>query len=191
MAPDDELDLIRQKWVRKEHGGWVPGLEWNQDRGRLLIGGDWYTFHSDHWGDVMWAEGFTPADFIPEFKYHQYTGDKDAFSLYANERYRIWGGLTATVDLHFQHKEYSFMQKEVGNFAGDLRNAYTVDYDFFNPKAALHWQTPGRRGGRIAGGLRFGGPEPSRTDRQRIVRHLAERQRPGRAAPVPATAKTS
>jgi iron complex outermembrane receptor protein len=144
VAPDDELDLIRQKWVRKEHGGWVPGLEWNQDRGRLLVGGDWYTFHSDHWGDVMWADGFTPTDFLPQFKYHEYTGDKDAFSLYANERYRVWGGLTATVDLHFQHMEYSFMQNEAGNFGGDLRNAYTVDYDFFNPKAALHWQTPGR-----------------------------------------------
>jgi len=147
VAPDDELDLIRQKWVRKEHAGWVPGLEWNQDRGRLLVGGDWYTFGSNHWGDVLWAEGFTPADFTDQFKYHEYTGDKDVFSLYANERYRIWGGLTATVDLHFQHKEYSFMQKEVGNFAGDLRNAYTVEYDFFNPKAALHWQTPGRTGG--------------------------------------------
>jgi len=144
VAPDDELDLIRQKWVNKDHAGWVPGLEWNQDRGRLLVGGDWYTFHSDHWGDVMWAEGFTPGDFNEQFKYHEYTGDKDAFSLYANQRYRIVGGLTATVDLHFQHKEYSFMQNEAGNFTGDLRNAYTVDYDFFNPKGALHWQVPGR-----------------------------------------------
>jgi iron complex outermembrane receptor protein len=107
-----------------------------------------YTFHSSHWGDVLWAEGYTPADFTEQFKYHEYTGDKDAFSLYANQRYRIVGGLTATVDLHFQHKEYSFQQKEVGNFAGEDRHAYTVDYDFFNPKAALHWQTPGR----VAGG---------------------------------------
>ncbi|MEN8006484.1 MAG: TonB-dependent receptor [Candidatus Krumholzibacteriota bacterium] len=144
VAPDDELDLIRQKWVRKDHVGWVPGLEWNQDRGRLLVGGDLYTFHSNHWGDVLWAEGFTPADFNQQFKYHEYTGDKDAYSLYANQRYRIVGGLTATVDLHFQHKEYSFMQNEVGNFVGNQRNAYTVDYDFFNPKAALHWQMPGR-----------------------------------------------
>jgi iron complex outermembrane receptor protein len=144
VAPDDDIDLIRQKWVRKDHVGWVPGLEWQQDRGRLLVGGDWYTFHSDHWGDVMWAEGFTPADFNEQFKYHQYTGDKDAFSLYVTERYRIVGGLTATVDLHFQHKQYSFMQDEAGNFTGDLRNAYTVDYDFFNPKGSLHWQVPGR-----------------------------------------------
>jgi iron complex outermembrane receptor protein len=145
VEPDDELDLIRQKWVRKDHVGWVPGLEWNQgERGRLLVGGDWYTFHSNHWGDVLWAEGYTPSDFTEQFKYHEYTGDKDAYSLYANQRYRIMGGLTATLDLHFQHKEYSFKQNEVGNFTGDLRNAYTVDYDFFNPKAALHWQAPGR-----------------------------------------------
>jgi iron complex outermembrane receptor protein len=144
VAPDDELDLIRQKWVRKDHGGWVPQLEWNQDRGRLLVGGDWYNFHSSHWGDVLWAEGYTPTDFVDQYKYHEYTGDKDVYSLYANQRYRVVGGLTATLDLHFQHKGYSFMQKEVGNFEGDLRNAYTVDYDFFNPKGSLHYQVPGR-----------------------------------------------
>ena len=44
VAPDDELDLIRRKWVRKHHGGWVPGLEWNQNRGRLLVGGDFHTY---------------------------------------------------------------------------------------------------------------------------------------------------
>jgi len=148
VSPDDRLDLIRQKWVRKEHFGWVPALEWTQDRGRLLVGGDWYTFHSDHWGDVMWADGFTPVDFLPEFRYHQYTGDKDAYSLYANQRYRVLGGLTVTVDLNYQQKQYSFMQDEVGNFVGDLRNAYTVDYDFFNPKGALHYAVPGR----VAGG---------------------------------------
>jgi iron complex outermembrane receptor protein len=147
VGADDELDLIRQKWVRKEHTGWVPHLNWSHGPGRLLIGGDWYTFHSNHWGDVLWAEGYTPDDFVAGFKYHEYTGDKDQYSLYANERWQVGGGVIITADAHVQHKKYRFSQKEAGNFAGDLLNAYTVEYDFFNPKAALNWSVPGKLGG--------------------------------------------
>jgi iron complex outermembrane receptor protein len=154
VAPEDELDLIRRKWVRKDHVGWVPHLAWNHGGGRLLVGGDWYTFHSDHWGEVLWAEGFAPGDFTDEFKYHHYTGDKDAFSLYASERYDLGAGLTVTGDLHFQHKSYTFLQKEAGNFTGDLLNGYEVEWDFFNPKAVVNWQAPGRP---LGGGLQLYG----------------------------------
>ncbi len=151
VAADSSLDLIRQKWVRKEHVGWVPHLNWDQGGGRLLVGGDWYTFHSNHWGNVMWAEGYGPGDFVDDFKYHEYTGDKDQYSLYANERWHLGGGVTVTGDLHYQHKQYRFAQQEVGGFTGDLRNAYTVKYDFFNPRGALNWQTPGTvAGGQVA-----------------------------------------
>ncbi len=148
ILPDDELDLIRQKWVKKDHTGWVPHLNWNHDRGRLLIGGDWYTFDSDHWGEVLWAAGLTPDGFSDGFTYHRYTGQKDQYSLYANERWDVGGGLTLTADLHYQHKEYRFEQHAEGNFAGDNLNRYTVEYDFFNPKGAANWQLPGM----IAGG---------------------------------------
>ena len=148
VADTTSLDLIRRKWVRKDHVGWAPHLAWQQGQGRLLVGGDWYTFHSNHWGDVLWAEGFTPGDFTTEFKYHEYTGDKDAFSLYASERYEVVPNLTLTGDLHFQHKRYRFRQNEVKNFTGDLLNEYEVAYDFFNPKGALNWQLPSR----VAGG---------------------------------------
>jgi len=147
LSADDTVDLIRRKWVRKNHVGWVPSLRWEQGRGRLLVGGDWYTFHSDHWGDVLWADGFTPGDFTTPWKYHQYTGDKDAWSVYVNQRYDVASGLTVVGDLQFQHKRYAFMQDEVGNFSGDLRNAYTVDYDFTNPRGSLTWQVPGSLGG--------------------------------------------
>ena len=148
LGANEEVDLIRRKYVRKDQVGWVPRLLFEHDKGRFSIGGDTYKFHSNHWGNVMNVAGYTPDDFIdPQFKYHEYVGDKKAYSLYANERYEIIRGLTLMGDLQYQHKEYDFLQREVGNFVGDLRNGYTVDYDFFNPKGGVHWQA-----GRIAGG---------------------------------------
>ncbi|MBU8871442.1 MAG: TonB-dependent receptor [Gemmatimonadales bacterium] len=147
-----EVDLVRRKWVRKDQVGWVPRLVWQQDKGRLVIGGDAYTFHSNHWGDVLQVDGFTADELNgTELKYYGYTGDKEAYSVYANQRLEVAPGLTLTADLQIQHKEYSFLQERVANFVGDLRNAYTVKYDFFNPKASVHWQIPGRpAGGRLA-----------------------------------------
>lgn len=145
---DAEVDLVRQKWVRKDQVGWVPQLQWSQPKGRLLLGGDWYTFHSSHWGEVLLADGFTPGDLLQQsMKYHAYTGDKDAVSVYANQRWELLPGLTVMADLQYQHKTYTFLQHAAGNFRGDLRHGYTVDYDFFNPKGGLHWQA-----GRAAGG---------------------------------------
>jgi iron complex outermembrane receptor protein len=150
---DTETDLVRAKWVRKDQVGWAPSLMWEHAGGRLVVGGDWYTFHSNHWGDVL-ATGpdaggdvLGPGDLGDGLKYHDYTGDKDAWSIYANERWEVLPGLTLLADLQLQHRRYDFMQNEVGNFTGDLRNAYTVEYDFFNPKGGLFWQTPLRPAG--------------------------------------------
>ncbi len=148
LDPNEEVDLVRRKYVRKDQVGWVPRVIFEHDKGRFTMGGDTYKFHSNHWGDVMNVAGYSPADFIdPEVKYHEYTGDKKAYSLYANERYEIVNGLTLMGDLQYQHKEYDFLQREVGNFVGENRNGYTVDYGFFNPKGGVHWQA-----GQVAGG---------------------------------------
>jgi len=167
MAPDEEVDLVRRKWVRKDQVGWVPQLNWQQAKGRLVVGGDWYTFHSNHWGNVLGLEGYSPEDLLdPTMKYHSYTGDKDAISLYVNEHWELVDGLTLMADLQYQHKQYSFMQKEVGNFRGDLRNAYTVDYDFFNPKGGLHYRAGKAAGGQLAlfGSVGINRREPADND---------------------------
>jgi iron complex outermembrane receptor protein len=129
--------------VRKDQVGWVPSLTWDHPRGRLLVGGDAYTFHSNHWGDVMWVEGFTPSDLVDGIKFHDFTGEKTAWSVFANERYELLDGLTLLADLQFQQRRYEFRQNAVGDFRDAYLNRYTVDYDFFNPKGGLFWELPG------------------------------------------------
>jgi iron complex outermembrane receptor protein len=148
LAPAAEVDLVRRKWVRKDQVGWSPQLAVEHAGGRLLIGGDAYTFHSDHWGEVMSVEGFTSDQLVGGLKYHDYTGDKEAWSVYLNDHYEVAGGLTALVDLQYQYRTYDFAQDELANFRGLDRQAYSVNYEFFNPKGGLHWRLPGT----VAGG---------------------------------------
>lgn len=147
LDPDAEVDLVRRKWVRKDQVGWLPSLEITHGGGRLVVGGDAYTFHSNHWGDVLSVQGFTPGQMPDGLKYHDYTGDKDAWSVYVNERYEVIDGVTLLADVQFQHRQYDFRQNAVGNFRGELLNAYSVDYDFFNPRGGFHWDLPGTVGG--------------------------------------------
>lgn len=147
-APDDRVDLIRTKWVRKNQHGCAPSLMWTHPGGRLVVGGDGYLFDSRHWGEVLQAGpgggglGLRPDDIAGGLKYYQYTGDKKAWSVYVNERWEFTPGLTLLADVQFQHRRYAFRHDEVGNFTGADRHAYTVTHDFFNPKGGLFWQTP-------------------------------------------------
>ncbi len=152
LDPTAPVDVVRRKWVRKDQVGWVPQVTVTHDRGRLVAGGDWYTFHSNHWGDVMTVAGFAPDGFPDGLKYADYEGDKTAWSAYVNERCDLGGGLTLLLDLQFQRKAYEFLQNEVGNFravdshvAGSApRNAFRVVHEWFNPKGGLFWRAPAR-----------------------------------------------
>ncbi len=143
LDPSAEVDLIRRKNVDKNQVGWVPHLELRHGGGRTFVGGDIYDFHSDHWGDVLHVDGVAPW-LGEDPHYYEYTGDKQAWSVYVNEMWEALPGLTLLADLQFQHKHYRFKQSEVGNFADADRHAYEVDYDFFNPKGGLHWELPSR-----------------------------------------------
>lgn len=144
LGADTEVDLVRRKLVRKDQVGWVPRLLVDHQKGQLVLGGDFYTYHGNHWGEVMGVEGFGPWDLAdPQHKYYEWVGDKDAYSFYGNERFEVSEKLTLMADLQYQHKTYDFLQREVGNFRGMDRNAYSIDYDFFNPKGGGRWE-PGR-----------------------------------------------
>ncbi|MBN2170912.1 MAG: TonB-dependent receptor [Candidatus Krumholzibacteriota bacterium] len=143
LAPDAEVDLVRRKNVDKDQAGWVGKLLWDHPRGRLVVGGDFYDFHSRHWGDLQAVEGFATGDLVGLSPYYDYVGDKQAGSIYANEQLELGGGFTLLADLHLQRKTYDFAQRETGNFRGADRHAYSLDYDFFNPKGGLFWRAPG------------------------------------------------
>ena len=147
LDPDDEVNLVRQKWVQKDQVGWVPSLLWEHPGGRLVVGGDVYGFESKHYGKVMIVEGFTPDDMVGGLQYYEYGGDKVAWSAYANERLNLLRNLTLMVDLQWQQRHYDFAQRPLGNFQGDLLNAYTLTYNWFNPRGALFWQVAGSGGG--------------------------------------------
>lgn len=128
-------DLVRQQWVHKNQYGWNPTLTIEGDRHDHTLGGSFYYFESDHWGQVVWAQhinGLLP----PQHKYYQYYGKKWAGSVYAKTHSRLTEKLSSQVTAQFRYQRYRFDQARLGAFAG---HDYTLDWFFFSPRVGLNY----------------------------------------------------
>jgi iron complex outermembrane recepter protein len=126
-------DLVRQQWVNKNQWGWNPILEFARDRGTLQLGGSFYYFNSEHWGQVVWAEGIT-SKINPRQRYSEYFGKKYLASLFVAQDYRLTDRLNLMANLQFRHQTYDFNQNKLGAFAG---YNYRVNWDFLSPRLGL------------------------------------------------------
>jgi len=137
FAALDTAGLVRQQWVYKNQWGWNPRLDIEHDRGSHSLGGSFYYFNSDHWGQVVWAEGITDPNYDPRQRYYQYYGKKWAASLFAQEYYDLTDRLAAQLAAQLRYQKYKFNQDRMGEFKG---YQYDVDWLFFSPRIGFNFR---------------------------------------------------
>jgi iron complex outermembrane receptor protein len=128
--PYEYGDLVRQQWVHKNQWGWNPTLTLERERHTHQLGGSFYFFESDHWGQVVWAQhisGLLP----PQHKYYQYFGTKVAASAYMQTHSRWTQKLSTQVTAQLRYQRYRFNQIPMGAFLG---HDYNLDWLFFSPR---------------------------------------------------------
>lgn len=138
---DEEANIIRQKWITKNHYGWVSQYNLRHKMGTLTAGMYLSGFNSDHWGEikeVIDAQNLG-INYESGQKYYNYTGEKQYATAFINELFKPTDNLSIMTNLYFQHIDYSFEQLESGNFSGEFLNAYEVDYNFFNPRFGANY----------------------------------------------------
>jgi iron complex outermembrane recepter protein len=126
-------DLIRRKWLDNDFAGVIASLNYENDRGRVIIGGGWNRYFGLHFGKVIWAEHFGNNE-----KGHQWyygTGDKRDWNLFGKYYYDIGGRLTAFLDLQLRGIGYILEGTD------DNNRDVTQDHNFlfFNPKAGISY----------------------------------------------------
>ena len=127
-------DLVRQQWVQKNQNGWNPRLDIEHRRGTHSIGGSFYYFDSDHWGQVVWAQNITgPLD--PRYRYYQYCGKKYVGSFFVQELYNLNNRLSLQATAQLRYQRYRFDQEKMGAFKGF---DYDVDWLFFSPRLGVN-----------------------------------------------------
>jgi len=154
-------NLVRQKWVDKYQVGWIPRLHIKHSGGDLTLGGEFYTFHSNHWGSVLWSK-VSPLDSEPNLDYYGYNADRPAAAAYAHELYHLNDKLQLMGDVQLQYKYYHFKSKQVANYIGALRNAYEVTDFFVNPKLGVNYNATERLN--VFGSVSMSNREPADSD---------------------------
>ncbi len=137
----EEADIIRQKWITKNHYGWVSQYNLHHEKGTFTAGTYLSLFDSDHWGEIREVIDYENLGIIYESgqRYYNYTGEKQYLTAYVNEIFKPINNLSIMANLYFQHINYDFEQLESGNFTGEFLNAYEVDYNFFNPRFGVNY----------------------------------------------------
>jgi len=136
LSDSSSGDLVRQKWVKKNQYGWNPRLNIEHRKGSHSVGGSFYYFDSDHWGQVVSAQ-FLKGSIDPTQRYYNYTGKKQVGSLYGQEHYRFTDKVSAQITGQLRYIRYDFDQVKMGAFKG---YDYTVDWLFFSPRVGLNYK---------------------------------------------------
>ncbi|MFQ6616400.1 MAG: TonB-dependent receptor [Fidelibacterota bacterium] len=131
----EEVDLIRQKWLRNGYWGLVYQYSRPVPSGRVTVGGDARLYSSDHFGKVVEVDGLgnVPGD-------HRYYGDdtrKTSFSFYLHSTYRLTENLRAMADLRYLGHRYVFDQETMGAFTKGY--GYKLKYDFLDSHLGLRY----------------------------------------------------
>jgi iron complex outermembrane receptor protein len=132
---DTTGNLVRQQWVYKSQFGWNPRLDIEHKRGTHSLGGSFYYFDSDHWGQVVWAEHIREA-FDPRYKYYEYYGKKYVGSFYATETYALTEKLKGQATAQGRYQRYRFNQNRMGEYPG---YRYDLDWFFFSPRLGMNY----------------------------------------------------
>lgn len=133
--PGDYGDLVRQQWIVKNQYGFNPRLDIKHESGEFLLGGAFYLFDSDHWGQVVWAEGLSRDDVSPQHKYYQYFGNKFSGSMFVGENRHVSERLDVSLNLQARYIRQSLDQTMMGAFVTD--NDYTLDWLLLSPRTAI------------------------------------------------------
>lgn len=133
-------NLIRQKKMVNDFGGVIASVNYNSTRLDMSFGGAWNEYSGVHFGNVSWVKEFSPSDLAHQY-YRNWT-DKTDFNIFARAEWRIVENLNAYADLQYRrirHKIHGTNDNYDSNIGAMQALDVNRTYDFFNPKAGLHY----------------------------------------------------
>ncbi len=136
MAPEglSRTDLVVRKWLDNDFYGATFSLNYNKNQSAATLGGGYSTYDGDHFGRVIWAKN--AANFATNHEWYRGTGLKKDFNLFGKYNYRLSEKINLYADLQYRHIDYT-----IDGIDDDLRDiSQSHQFDFFNPKAGVHFQ---------------------------------------------------
>ncbi len=124
--------MLLRGFVSNKQWGWLPRLEINQGYGTLVVGGELRIHRSVHYGTIPFASVY-PANYDPDFRFYQYSGQKDMMSVYGHELVNLDEQTTLMADLQLAYNRYGYLNE---HFVG---TSFSVPYFFVNPRLGVNY----------------------------------------------------
>ena len=124
--------LIRAM-VKNRQWGWIPRISIRHTNGELILGGEFRTHRSLHWGSINFGENLPPG-VTKDYHYYQYEGGNDIAGFYAHDNYRLNEKLYLLLEGQMAYHQYRlFAEKFLGN-------EFKIGNLFFNPRIGINYK---------------------------------------------------
>ncbi|MCK5125359.1 MAG: TonB-dependent receptor [candidate division Zixibacteria bacterium] len=136
-GPDS--DIIRRKWVNKYQLGLNSHIDIADETRQFLLGGSYYFFESDHWGEVLWANELENSHISLEspHKYYEYFGKYHNMSTYASYRQKLNEKLSVSGNLQLRYLQKSIHTTAMGPYEQTI---YDLNWLFLSPRIGLNYE---------------------------------------------------
>jgi iron complex outermembrane receptor protein len=125
-----QTDLVRRRFIRNHHYGWVPRLAVTHAGGTLIVGGELRAHDGHHLGTVISGSALPPGT-EPDHPYYDYHPRTLTGGLFVREEWRAASTVTVTADLGWRHQSYRMRDDRYGGVRFDQ------SYDFAQPRLGL------------------------------------------------------
>ena len=126
-----KTNLIRRKWLNNDFGGLIYSLNHKMGNIDLVLGGASNRYSGQHYGNVIWSEYASNADFNHQYYWNK--AEKLDHNFYAKANYKYSDATNLYADLQRRIVDYIFAgYDEEGN-----PSEQEIVLEFFNPKFGL------------------------------------------------------
>ncbi|WP_162416840.1 TonB-dependent receptor [Cyclobacterium roseum] len=132
-----ETDIIRRRWLDNDFYGAVYSLKYVSKNGKVdaILGGGANRYDGDHFGEIIWMGVSGDTDIRD--RYYDNVAVKDDRNIYLKSTYEVRERLYLFGDFQWRNIYYRFE-----GINSDLRTITgSQNYDFFNPKVGLSYET--------------------------------------------------
>jgi len=128
----DSADVVRRRWIKDIHFGWVPRARYTAGRYEAEGGLDLRYHSGRHWGELLFSSP-EPANPAPDHVYYDYKGITINTSAFVRQRWAFTPRVRATGDVSFHRQRYELRDDALNGYF------FTQDYTFVTPRAGLDW----------------------------------------------------
>lgn len=130
-------DLIERRWLDNDFYFGSVAANYGSDDQKLNVnlGSAFSIYKGDHFGEVIWARFASNTE--QGHRYYENDATKSDFNIFTKASYALADKLTGFADLQYRNVNYEFE-----GFDNNGTNvSHTVDFNFFNPKVGLTYES--------------------------------------------------